>query len=284
MKATIKDNSTSAPSIQEELNKKFNAYLSIQRNISSYLSSLHFQNYLRTKYQMNMIMQMNAFKMHQVYQMYLEQNKILLPQTKLDKDSPCFIPPSVFEGAPEPPKCEVIEEKSQNEQSIIDTNSLCEHSNINPDNNNIIIKEYPEKEKEEEKKENIEIEENSIPVIVVKKQRKNYKCNQCQRNFKTQNAFNSHMNTHNFQCSYCQKLYSEKRILEQHINEKHNNSFVCSIDGKQFKSAAALENHFIAKHQQKKVINQQKKKNNKEKKKTKAKLDDEGIIQAALMN
>lgn len=33
----MKGNSTSAPSIQEELNKTFNTYLLIQKNISSYL-------------------------------------------------------------------------------------------------------------------------------------------------------------------------------------------------------------------------------------------------------
>ena len=101
MKTTTKGNSTSAPSIQEELNKKFNTYISIQKNISSYLSSQQFQNYLKARYQMNMILQMNAIKMYQVYQMYLAHNKILRPEIKLDKNSPSYIPSSIVEGAPE---------------------------------------------------------------------------------------------------------------------------------------------------------------------------------------
>lgn len=280
MKASIKVNSKSAPSIQEELNKKFITYLANLKNNNYYLSSLHFQNYLRTNYQINMIMQMNAIKMYQVYQMYLEQNKILHPRFKLDKNSPCFLPPSVFGGAPEPPKCDIIEREFQSEQNNNDINLINESPNINPDNNNKMSNDNLEKEEDKNQSIEVEVEDSSIPVIIRKKQKKYYKCNQCQRSFKTQNALNSHMNTHDFQCGYCNKLFSKKRILEQHINEKHSNSFVCSIDGKHFKSSDALENHFIAKHWEK-AINQQ---NNKEKKKTKVKLDDEGIIQAALMS
>ena len=277
MKTTTKGNSTSAPSIQEELNKKFNTYISIQKNISSYLSSQQLQNYLKARYQMNMILQMNAIKMYQVYQMYLAQNKILRPEIKLDKNSPSYIPSSIVEGAPEPPKCEIINEQPQIEQNIIDINALCEYSNTNPDSIN---------NSQEENKENIEIENKSMPVIVdnvpKKKEKIYYICNLCQRKFKTQNAFNSHMNTHNFQCGYCNKLYSEKRILEQHINENHSNSYVCSIDKKKFKTASALENHTRAKHQKGKGLNQHNKKLNDENKRAKVKIDDESIIQVAL--
>ena len=274
----MKGNSTSAPSIQEELNKKFNTYLLIQKNISSYLSSQHFQNYLKARYQMSMILQMNAIKMYQVYQMYLAKNKIIHPQIKLDKNAPSYIPSSVVEGAPEPPKCQINGEQPQIEENFIDINALCDYSNINQDINQSI--------KKEENKVPIEKENNLIPIIVEnvpkKKEKVYYICNLCQRKFNTQNAFNSHMNTHNFQCGYCNKLFSEHRTLEQHINEKHSDSYVCSIDRRQFKTASALKNHMRAKHQKGKELIQQKKKTNNDNKKAKVKISDESIIQVAL--
>ena len=220
-------------------------------------------------------MKMNAMKMYQVYQMYLAQNKIINKHTQLEPTSPSFIPSSIVQEAPEPPKCDLVENQEPNEQTIIDINSPCEYTNRNLENVININNEYSIQDDSVEKKK----EDSSL---IVMSSLNNYKCTLCKKQLNTQEAFNKHMNKHNFRCGSCGLFFISKEKVKKHLIKKHTDSFVCEIDGKHFGSASGLESHLKAKHPNHNTISINNNKSNKENKKGKEKINDESIIKAAL--
>lgn len=104
------------------------------------------------------------------------------------------------------------------------------------------------------------------------KETKEYKCQYCHRNYKTNEILLNHINSahndkykcptcgkqlpntfllqkhqksHNkqFICQYCNKTYPSNEILRNHINSTHNPKFQCSQCGKQLNNASELLTH-----------------------------------------
>ena len=77
----------------------------------------------------------------------------------------------------------------------------------------------------------------------------NYKCNQCNKTFKTQGFFRKHMEYHNvsglFKCTRCKKKFIGEKYLRQHVLLKHdgNQEYACQFCPSIFKTASELKSH-----------------------------------------
>lgn len=87
--------------------------------------------------------------------------------------------------------------------------------------------------------------------------KKDFKCNECGKEFKYSNSLRDHQDIHQnnprFKCDYCQKKFFNRTNWKNHV-QRHTDPerFKCSICGERYGNLKSLSNHFTRVHNEQK--------------------------------